>query len=131
MSKPTKEDAALVLQLMTALNTPANNEAGKWFNAEFDVKNYDEFKAKYPKGSQGYSNFMNVASNGELIGTFVNRELLSEDLVFDLWGSMLWEKVEPIALGMRKEMEMPRLFENFEVCAKKFPMWAEKNPPKV
>ena len=131
MSKPTKEDAALILQLITALNTPANNEASKWFNAEYDVKNYEEFKAKYPKGSEGYRYFMNVASNMELLSTFVNRELLSEELVFDLWGDLLWKKVEPIALGMRKEMEMPRLFENFEVCAKKFPMWAEKNPPKV
>jgi hypothetical protein len=113
------------------LSTPATSKANKWFNGEFDVKNYDDFKAKYPKGSEGYSNFMTFASNWELIGTFVNRELLSEELVFDLWGDIGWKKVEPIALGMRKALEMPRLFENFEVCAKKFPMWAEKNPPKV
>ncbi|QEE16849.1 hypothetical protein DSAG12_02679 [Promethearchaeum syntrophicum] len=131
MSKPTKEDAALIIQLMTALNTPANNKAGKWLNTEFDVKNYDTFKAKYPKGSEGYSNFMKVASNWELLTTFVNRDLLSEDLVFDLWGPLFWKKFEPIVLGMRKEMEMPRLFENYEVCAKRYPQWAEQNPPKV
>ena len=131
MTTPTKEDASLILQMMTALNTPENNKAGKWFNLEFDVKNYDDFKAKYPKGSEGYSNFMTVASNMELLTTFVNRDLLSEDLVFDLWGDLQWKKVEAILLGMRKEKKFPRLFENYEVCAKKFPMWAEKNPPKV
>jgi len=129
MSKPTKEDASLLLQLMTVLK--ADKDALDWFVEEFDEKNYDDFKAKYPKGSEGYRNFMIFAGNGELIGTLVNKELLSEDLIFDLWGSLLWEKVEPIAHGMRKDLEMPRLFENFEVCAKKYPMWAEKNPPKV
>ena len=131
MSKPTKEDASLLLQLITTMNTPSDKEAFRWFNEKFDEKRYEDFKTKYPKGSEGYRYFMNVASNMELLTTFVNRDLLSEDLVFDLWGDLFWNKVEPIALGMRKEMEMPRLFENFEVCAKKFPMWAEKNPPKV
>lgn len=129
MSKPTKDDASLLLQLMIVLN--ADKDADNWFLDEFDEKNYDDFKAKYPKGSEGYRNFMTVASNGELIGTLVNKELLSEDLIFDLWGSLLWEKAEPIAHGIRKDLEMPRLFENYEVYAKKYPMWAEKNPPKV
>ena len=74
---------------------------------------------------------MTNARNGELIGVLVNKELLSEDLIFDLYGSMVWEKVEPIVYGMRKEINMPRLFENYEVCAKKYQSWAEKNPPKV
>ena len=131
MSKPTKDDASLLLQFITTMNTPSDKEAFKWFSNIFDEKIYEDFKAKYPKGSEGYRHFMNVASNMELLSTFVNRELLSEDLVFDLWGPLFWKKVEPIAQGMRKEMEMPRLFENYEVCAKKYPMWAEKNPPKV
>ncbi len=129
MSKPTKDDASLLLQLITVLQ--ADRDALRWFIEKFDEKNYDDFKTKYPKGSEGYRNFMIVAGNSELIGTLVNKELLSEDLIFDLWGDILWEKAEPIAHGIRKDSERPRLFENFEVCAKKYPMWAEKNPPKV
>ena len=129
MAKPTKDDASLLLQLLTLLKK--DNDALRWINEKFEEKNYDDFKAKYPKGSEGYRNFMTVASNGELIGTLVNKDLLSEDLVYDLWGPLLWEKVEPIAHGMRKDIKSPRLFENYEVCAKKYPMWAEKNPPKV
>lgn len=105
--------------------------ATRWIFEEFDEKSYDDFKEKYPRGVEGYRNFMSFAGYGELIGTFINKELLSVDLVFDLWGSLYWEKVEPIAQGLRKDLEMHRLFENYEVCAKKFPMWAEKKPPKV
>ncbi|MHA2289901.1 MAG: DUF4760 domain-containing protein [Promethearchaeota archaeon] len=132
MSNPTKEDAALLLQLLSVFAANEKNSiATNWINEKLDEKNYDDFNTKYPKGSEGYRNLMTFASNGELIGTLVNKELLSEDLVFDLWGSMLWEKVEPILLGFRKEAKMPRLFENYEVCAKKYQKWAEKNPPKV
>jgi len=132
MSKPTKDDASLLLQLMAVMAADEDNKkASNWIFEKFNEKNYDDFKAKYPMGSEGYRNFMTFASNGELLGTLVNKELLSEDLVFDLYGSMLWEKIEPIVHGMRKDLEMPRLYENFEVCAKKYPMWTEKNPPKV
>ena len=129
LANPTKDDASLLLQLITVFN--ADRDAWRWFIEVFDEKNYDDFKARYPKGSEGYRNFNIVAGNGELIGTLVNKELLSEDLIFDLWGDFLWEKAEPIVHGMRKDREMPRFLENFEVFAKKYPMWAEKNPPKV
>lgn len=132
MSNPTKEDAALLLQLMTyfAANEK-NNLATNWVYEQFNEKNYDDFKTKYPVGSEGYKNVTRVASNGELIGLLVNKDLLSEDLIFDLWGSMLWEKLGPILDGVRNDLKMPRLYENYEVCAKKYQAWAEKNPPKV
>ena len=132
MSKPTKEDAALLLQLLSVMAAnEKNSKAANWVFEKLHEKDYDDFKTKYPMGSEGYRNLTTFASNGELIGTLVNQELLSEDLVFDLYGSMLWERVGPILLGMRKEANMPRLYENFEVCAKKYQTWAEKNPPKV
>ncbi len=132
MSKPTKEDAALLLQFMAVMAANEENQkASNWIFTDLHEKNYDDFKTKYPMGSEGYKNFMTNARNGELIGVLVNKELLSEDLIFDLYGSMVWEKVEPIVYGMRKEINMPRLFENYEVCAKKYQSWAEKNPPKV
>jgi len=132
MSKPTKEDAALLLQLMAVFAADEENKkAYFWVYEELDEKNYDDFKTKYPMGSEGYRNIMIFASNGELLGVLVNKDLLSEDLVFDLWGDMLWEKVEPIVQGIRKDIKRPRLFENYEVFGKKYQLWAEKNPPKV
>jgi len=65
------------------------------------------------------------------LSTLVNLELLSEDLLFETYGDMMWEKFKPIVYGLRKELNMPRFLENFEVCAMKYPKWAEKHPPKV
>ena len=132
MSNPTKEDAALFLQLMSYFAANEKNyNASNWVFEKFNEKSYDDFKTKYPPESEGYNNIMRVAGNCELIGVLVNRDLLSEDLVFDLWGSLLWEKLEPILHGIRKDANMSRLFENYEVCAKKYQSWAEKNPPKI
>lgn len=132
MSKPTKEDAALLLQLLAVWGADEENKkAYFWVYFELDEKNYDDFKTKYPMGSEGYRNIMIHASNGEQLGVLVNKDLLSEDLVYDLLGDLLWEKVELIVHGLRKEVNRPRLFENYEVFAKKYQNWAEKNPPKV
>lgn len=132
MSRPTREDASLFLQLFSLMvNDKDMDKASKWVFEELDKKSYDDFKSKYQKGSEGYRNFQTFAGYMEILSTFVNRELISEDLVFDLWGSLTWEKLEPIVHGMRKDIEMPRYLENYEVLAKRYPAWAERNPPKV
>jgi len=32
---------------------------------------------------------------------------------------------------MRKDLAMPRFLENYEILARKYPEWAEKNPIKI
>ncbi len=132
MSKPTREDASLLLQLFAVMGQNKNlTKANRWIFEELDIKSYDEFKAKYPLKSKGNRYVRIFCNNMELLSTFVNRELISEELVFDLIGSMMWGKLEPIIKGIRKDMGMPRYLENYEVLAKKYPGWAEKNPPKI
>ncbi|MHA1106527.1 MAG: DUF4760 domain-containing protein [Promethearchaeota archaeon] len=132
MSKPTKDDASIMLQIIAMMKGDKEyQKAEKWSFVEFKAKDYEDFKKKYPMGSEGYGYMMSLLSYGELIGSFVNNELLSEDLVFDLYGNMLWDKAEDIVHGLRKDWGRPRLHENYEVCAKKYPMWAEEHPPKL
>ncbi len=132
MSKPTREDASLLLKLLAIMVQDKNfSKARRWIFEELDVKTYDEFKTKNPLKSKGNRYVMIFGGYMETLSTLVNKELISEDLVFDLWGSMMWEKLEPIIYGTRKDLGMPRYLENYEVVAKKYPNWAEKNPPKV
>jgi hypothetical protein len=132
LSQPTKADAELLLQIFAISRSDEEvMEANWWVIEKLDVENYDEFKSKYPMGSEGDRNVRTYAMYGELTGLLVNRGLLSEDLVFDWLGDFTWKKLGPIVQGMRKDSKMPRLYENYEVLAKKYPKWAEKNPPKV
>ena len=74
---------------------------------------------------------MIIGSYGELIAAFINREVLSEDLIFEIWGDMTWDKAKPIVYGLRKDLAMPRFLENYEACVVKYPEWAKNNPLKV
>ena len=134
MSKPTKADAEVFLQVLAMMRSDDEfKKAWWWLIEEPEVKSYsyDEFKSKCPLGSEGYRNLLTFASYMETLGMLVNFDLLSEDLVFGKFGDLGWEQVEPIVQGLRKDWEYPRLYEYYEVLAKKFPKWEEKHPSQI
>ena len=132
MSKPTKEDASLFIQIFgIAIADEGYSKATEWLNLVPNEINYEDFKKKNPIGSEGYKNFMTLCNYWELVGTLVNKELLSEDLLFDLLGDMSWSKTKPIVYGLRKDLNMPRFMENYEVCARRYPEWDKENPIKI
>lgn len=132
MSNPTREGASLFLQLFEIMMGDSDfRKSWRWIFEELDVKNYDDFKAKYPLKSKENRRLRIYTGYMEMLGTLVNKGLISEDLIFDLWGSLTWEKLESLVYGIRKDIGMPRYLENYEVLAKKYKAWAERNPPKV
>ena len=132
MSKPTKDDASLFLELFAIMQNDEDlGKAYQWIIFDLDAETFDDFNKKYPKGSQGRINVGTYAGYMEILSTFVNRELLSIDLIFDLWGDLFWSKVGPFIQGLREDAKMPKLYENYEYLAKKFPEWEKANPPKL
>ena len=132
MSKPTKEDASLFLQIFSIMkNDEVYQKAVLWSLTEFKVKDYEEFKKKYPIGSDGYKYMFNMLEYAEVVGILINNDVLSEDLIYDSYGDMYWEKVKDIVHGMRKDWGRPRLYENYEIIAKKYSNWAESHPAKL
>jgi hypothetical protein len=128
----TKEDAQLFIQILGIITQNKDIiDAINWVTYELNVKTYEEFKEKYPMGSNGFKKFNGYTAIFEMIGILVNRGLLSGELIYDAWGDLHWGKVESVVHGMREEWKMPRLNENFEVMAKEYPEWAERNPPKI
>ncbi|MHA2430840.1 MAG: DUF4760 domain-containing protein [Promethearchaeota archaeon] len=132
MSNPTREDASLLLQLFGIMMGDLEfRKAWRWVFEELNIKNYDEFKQKYPLKSEENRMVRTFTGYMELLGTLVNKGLISENLIFDLWGSLSWEKLDTLVYGIRKDIGMPRYLENYEILAKKYKYWTEKNPPKV
>ena len=85
-------------------------KAQGWFYFEFKEMTYEDFQQKYPPESEGFKLFMKFTSDVEALTTLVNRKLLSDELVFDLWGDFLWNKAKHVVHGFRKDSGMPRLF---------------------
>jgi hypothetical protein len=121
---PTKEDAALLIQLLKMNNNnPQMENAMKWFDKDLNAKTYAEFKEKFPEGSEGNQYFNMILGNYELAGVLVSHGLLNENLYFDMSPiGFIWEKVAPIVEGARKEMS-PQLWENAVWLAERQKKW--------
>ena len=122
--KPTKDDAELLIRLMQLGNTPQMEQAMVWMMSDLQAKSYEEFHEKNPDGSPGEQNFSRVMTQFELAGALISHGILNENLYFDTSGiGFVWEKLGPIAEGMRKSMS-PALWENAVWLAERQKKWA-------
>jgi len=129
LAKPTKDDVELILKFFGMIFGEEDvRKAVWWWIEEPAVKSYEEFKEKYPMGSEGNRNFHKCASLFEMIGILVYYGLLNQDLAFESF-ELLWDKSEPIVKGVRKEWG-PRIYENYEWLAKKKLEWSKTHPFK-
>jgi hypothetical protein len=92
-----------------------------WKVISLQVKDYQDYVKQY--GSILTENPMNrafftIATYYELVGTLLYRKLIDLVSVYDVWGSsspiMLYEKIKPLVLGVRREFGEPASFLGFE-----------------
>ena len=74
---------------------------------------YEEFKEKYPQGSDGYNSLMRIFAFNEMIGLLSKRELVDVELVYDMY-AIQWDKFKPIVKGMQEDWGSTALCENYE-----------------
>jgi len=131
MTKPTRDDADILLRLaeLSALsNLPA---AGAYIWSDDFPTDFVSFRAKFPKGKRGEeeSFLRRYLAHWETACTLYRNGLFNEDLFFD-WVDItaVWDRVKGYALGIRKEAANPSLFENFEYAAEQARAWQPKRP---
>jgi hypothetical protein len=133
--RATKEDAHLLLRLRQLGQTERLQRASDWFWTEFrskKIKDYEEYRKLYPEGSEADRNLWLIGSYWETAGVLVDHGLLHEDLFFDTFlVKLVWEPLKPIVYGQRRELQEPRLAENFELLYEREQAWQAKHPPKV
>jgi len=119
MTKPTYQDATLMIQLAQWGSASGIPEAMNWMWSDEFVTNHAEFVEKYPAGSEGAAKVNKILSWYETIGTLYKQGLFNEELLFDwLAAYLVWGRVKGIALGWREQSGEPAMYENFEALAK-------------
>ena len=119
MSKPTQDDANIMLQLLRWGAAEKVQEAMNWIWSDSFIEDYDEFVNKYPPGSDEYGKATKVCGWFESIGTLYKQGLLNGELLFDWIAVKLpWSRLEKFAHGVRKKSGEPRLYENSESMTK-------------
>ncbi len=125
-------DVDIILKLWELANSTEAQRARLWMYGSFEARDYGDFQAKYPTGSREWHNFIHTCGMMELFGVLVNRQLVDEDLFFDLFGGLeiLWARVKPVIVGMRQDID-PRLYENFELLVARCLAWKVAHPARV
>ena len=117
MPRPTKQDAALLLDILSVYNSSSMIEARKFFSSLPIGSGFDETMEKYPKGSEGRELFGSMMAFWDTLGLLLKKGLLNKDLVFDTFlEDPPWPKVKRFFEEARKKANSPREGENIEVA---------------
>jgi hypothetical protein len=74
--------------------------------------NFDEYRKKY-----GFTEIAEVAVLFEGLGVLLEQKLIDIDLVDDLFGptlDVLWDRMKPVIVSMRKSLNQPYFFSHYE-----------------
>ena len=119
MSKPTYNDADIMLKFVQLGAALKIEKALNWIWSEKYIDDYADFVKKYPAGSKEYGEVKKVCGWYETIGTFYKQKLFNEDLLFDwLATNVRWKRIENFVQGVRNEMGEQKMYQNFEAMAK-------------
>lgn len=126
LTKPTQEDARLLLKLVETVDSEYYRKAYRWLLSEFSAQSYEDFVKKYPQGTEEYHQVSSILGFFEVCGVLVSHKLLSEDIFFDLsFGlDLVWHKVGPIVPGWQKEAG-PAIWENAIWLHQRFQAWSK------
>ncbi len=95
--------------------------------------NYEDFLTKYAANtnSEERTSWFSVATFYEGLGVLVKRKLIDLSIVEDLLGLSIqraWERIGPIETRSRKQMNSPRLFNDFEFLYNELMKYYAKHP---
>jgi len=121
------EDAQVLLSLMQILFSDPIVKAERWWRSELKKDmSLEEFETKFPRGSEGHENFINLVCFWETVGSLTRKGLLKEDLAFDTFlDSPPWSKVDRIFRERRERDKQPLEAINFEWVASRAKQWIQ------
>jgi hypothetical protein len=112
----------MLVRLMQMADSPQNLEAIQYVVFQFDFKDYEQFIIECPPGSIRFNNLLRVAVFCDNLGFLVENEAVDREAVYELF-PIPWAKVEPILLGMRRELDWPDAFDYFERLGHDYIKW--------
>lgn len=133
MSKPTKEDAKLLLKLYEMRRDELLRKARSWMVKNFSVSSLEELMENYPPTSDEYAYIEIVTNYWETVGAMIYYGIINEDLFFETTKEHLktWEKIEPWIEEFRQTEGKPHFLENFELLVERHKRWNEKRVSKL
>lgn len=130
MKKLRPQDTDVLLEIMQIADVPQNLDAMQYVIFQFDFKDYEQFILECPPGSIRFNNVLRVAVFCDNLGVLVEGGAIEPEILFELY-PIPWTKLEPIIMGMRRELPWPDLFDYFEKLGKSYQKWWEPKAKKI
>jgi hypothetical protein len=131
MADPTRDDVDLVLRLYEMRREATLRKARRFMIEQFYSESAEEFTAKYPPGSDENAYFRQALSYWDMVGVFVRRGLLNQDLLFETSGEfrILWEKARATVVDLRRVRNTPHFLKNLEELSVRHTEYMEQRSP--
>lgn len=131
MSRPTYDDANLILQLYEMRREPRLREARQWFTASFRPKAWEDLATLVPPGSAENASYRMVITYWDMAASFIVSGVLNKELFFQSGRELLvvFERMRPVLPGMREAYSDPSYLSNLERVGIEFGRHMETQNP--
>ena len=131
MTKPTIDDAKLILKLYEMRREARLREARRWFLASFNVKTLAELNALCPPGSEENASYRQMTTYYEMVASFLTSGVLNPELFYQSGTELLvvWERMRDVVPEIRATNKNPNSYRNLELAATRFIDWWKAQAP--
>ena len=131
VTRPTYDDANLILNLYEMRREERMREARAWFTAHFRPKKWEELATLVPPGSTENASFRMVISYWDMVASFIVTGVLNKELFFQSGRELLftWERVRDLLPSIRQANGNPLEMKNLEAIAGEYIDWFNKQAP--
>lgn len=122
MSKPTYDDANLILRLYEMRREDRMRKARAWFIANFKVTSFDELAKLAPGGSDENAYYRMVITYWDMVASFINTGVLDKELYYHSGRELLlvWERVKDVLPSIRERYQDPKYWAQLEIAGTEF-----------
>jgi hypothetical protein len=121
-TRPTYDDANLILRLYEMRREERMRSARAWFGANFKIKSMEEFQKVAAPGTDDNASFRMVVTYWDMVASFITSGVLNRDLFFQSGRELLfvWERLRDVLPHMRDAWKDPMLYHHLETVGNEF-----------
>ncbi len=121
-SRPTYDDANLILRLYEMRREDRMREARAWFTAHFRPKSWEELAKIAPAGSAENASYRMVISYWDMVASFIVTGVLNKELFFQSGRELLlvFERLRGVLPSIRETYKDPTYMGNLEKVGLEF-----------
>jgi hypothetical protein len=115
-TRPTYDDANLILRLYEMRREERMRKARAWFSASMKAKTWDELQKIAPPGSDENASYRMVVTYWDMVASFITTGVLHKELFFQSGRELLfvWERMREVIPQLREMNKDSVLYQHLE-----------------